>query len=248
MVSILCKIIHFPAYNQLLLHSHNKLFVNSITGQILWRQVLERDEQMQHLHVGKDLISISSSPMVFVRAWDKSNGYLLWEWTLFQQKSEGAKWLVEKNRLYHMVPLNQQLEISIFSLESGTDLGSKKVAAAWMVPNQFSCAVAGPNYVCATKDSFYWISPLDASAAFQEVPLAKFEIKTGALPQVVEVGENSFALKLPGGVQTVFLMGDKGPKAVHETALSTSLLATAPGSNIMFKLENKAEVIYFDHI
>jgi len=200
---------------------------------------------MQHLHVGKDLISISSSPLVFVRAWDKSNGYLLWEWTLSQQKAEGAKWLVEKNRLYHIVPLNKQLEISIFSVESGTDLGSAKVAAEWMLPNQFSCALAGPNYVCVTKDSFYWISALDATV-FQEIPLAKFEIKTGALPQVVEVGENSFSLKLPGGLQTVFLMGDKGPKAVHETALSTSLLATAPGSNIMFKLENKAEVIKLD--
>lgn len=111
-----------------------------------------------------------------------------------------------------------------------------------MVPNQFSCALAGLNYICATKDSFYWISALDATG-FQEVPLSKFEIKSGALPQLVEVGENSFALKLPGGLQTVFLMGDKGPKAVHETAPSASLLATALGSNIMFKLENKPEVI-----
>jgi len=215
-----------------------------VPGQILWRQVLEKDEQVQHLHVGKEMISISSSPLVYVRAWDKANGFLLWEWTLNQQEAEGAQWLVEKNRIYHIVPLNQQLEVSSFSLESGSELGSKKVPASWLVQNQYSCALVGANYVCATKDSFFWASVLD-STAFEEISLAKFDIKAGAVPQVVGVGENSFALKLPGGQQTVFLMGDKGPKAVHETSLSTSLLATNLGTNVMFKLENQQGVNIF---
>ncbi|CAB3376133.1 Hypothetical predicted protein [Cloeon dipterum] len=209
------------------------------SGNILWQQVLEKDESVQHMHVGKELVSVSGGPRVHVRAWDKTNGLLAWEWSLSQQQSARARWAVDKGRLYHVVPLDGQLEVSAFSLESGFDLGSRRLAAPWTAGGAYDCVLVGATVVCVTQHSFYWTSLADGGA-FAEVPLASFDLTPAAVPVLSGVGELAFSLRLPGK-QTVFLMGDKGPRAIHEASATASLLATPFDSNIMFKLENKPD-------
>ena len=71
-------------------HSSKRLFVgtesnviaalNSRTGSIIWRQVLEESEQALDSLLYRDNVLVSSSSAgKFIRLWDTSNGALLWE-------------------------------------------------------------------------------------------------------------------------------------------------------------------------
>ena len=71
-------------------HSSKRLFVgtesnviaaiNSRTGGILWRQVLEESEKILDTLLYRENVLVSSSSAgKFIRSWDTSNGALLWE-------------------------------------------------------------------------------------------------------------------------------------------------------------------------
>lgn len=83
-------------------HSSKRLFVgtesnviaalNSRTGSILWRQVLEESEEVLDTLLYHDNVLVSSSSAgKFIRSWDTSNGALLWEAIGKSDSSPGKK-------------------------------------------------------------------------------------------------------------------------------------------------------------
>lgn len=95
------------------------------TGEIIWRQVLERDDRgkIQYLHFINDetsnsnsvrlsnkrdddgsLITVTGTTLILMRGWNVRTGNLAWEWSFTPNTSVDSHWFYEKSIIYQVVP------------------------------------------------------------------------------------------------------------------------------------------------
>ena len=107
--------------------------LNSRTGNLIWRRVLERSSNTidKLLHFSDHLISLSGRGK-FLRSWDPANGNIIWENTLavdesLQEKASGLKSVdvVASDELMDIFVMAGN-NIKAFSIASGKEIWSKE--------------------------------------------------------------------------------------------------------------------------
>lgn len=132
--------VHFdgsPANNKRIIVSSEEnvlAALNSRTGNLIWRRVLERSNNTidKLLHVSDNLISLSGRGK-FLRSWDPASGNIIWENTLavdesFQERASGLKSVdvVASNELTDNIFVMAGNNIKAFSIASGKEIWSKE--------------------------------------------------------------------------------------------------------------------------
>lgn len=115
--------------------------MNLKSGQVLWRQVLERAQQgqIQYMHVDSEVISVSGNNPWLVRTWDPATGRLLWEWSLaFATQANRVHWFVSDVKLYQVSPaLDSHIEVTSYNVHTGQNKGTTtKISAPWITDLQ----------------------------------------------------------------------------------------------------------------
>lgn len=126
------------------------LFLKS--GDIAWRQVLERGAQgqLQLMAVDSEVVTVSGTGPFVVRGWNPSAGYLHYEW-LIQSEKERSKvlWAYNQGRLYQ-VSLNEGspgvAEVVTYNVRSGTKLALYSINLPGV--KNTNCRFAGLYVVC----------------------------------------------------------------------------------------------------
>lgn len=139
------------------------------TGDILWRQVFERDIRgdIKFLHVNTDpkgvaspqssaiatdVITVSGTNPSIVRSWNANTGNLVSEWFLTPNAPERAEhgfWFHSENYLHHVIPVwGSHLEVTGYHPFTGQQrkTTSSKLLASWIAPE--NCVLAKPFYAC----------------------------------------------------------------------------------------------------
>ncbi|XP_037947032.1 ER membrane protein complex subunit 1 isoform X2 [Teleopsis dalmanni] len=160
------------------------------TGEILWRQVLEKLPRgsLKLLQVtaasgdssntaaaransnhGFDMLTVQGHAPAIVRGWNANSAHLEWEWSLMPlqpDRAETAYWFYQKALLYHVVPVwNSHLEVTQYFATSGHPTGTtNKISAAWITKEQ--CTSSGVFYTCTSGDK---LISIDLTAAQPKV-------------------------------------------------------------------------------
>ncbi|XP_039750200.1 ER membrane protein complex subunit 1 isoform X2 [Pararge aegeria] len=128
--------------------------LNLKTGQVVWRHVFESASSgnIQLLHVGEKITTVTGSNPYLVRGWDSASGVLMWEWTLALQNDQQAvysEWWVQNNKLVHLLPvIGSHLEVTMYNLLTGSNRGAtSKLPAVW---NNDGCVLTAPYYTCVS--------------------------------------------------------------------------------------------------
>lgn len=112
--------------------------LNVKTGNLLWRQVLEKSEQgqIQHLHVDTEIVTISGNNPWLIRGWNPSAGHILWEWSLAlsYQGYHKIDWCVQDNKLINIVLVpSSHIEVTRYVLNTGFNNGTtSKITTPWL--------------------------------------------------------------------------------------------------------------------
>ncbi|XP_023945986.2 ER membrane protein complex subunit 1 [Bicyclus anynana] len=130
--------------------------LNLKTGQVVWRHVFETASagNIQLLHVGEKVTTVTGSNPYLVRGWNSATGVLMWEWSLTlqnAQQTDYSEWLVQNNMLVHMLPVfGSHLEVTMYNLLTGSNRGAtSRLSAAW---SNDGCILTGPYYTCVSGD------------------------------------------------------------------------------------------------
>ncbi|XP_045768003.1 ER membrane protein complex subunit 1 isoform X1 [Maniola jurtina] len=130
--------------------------LNLKTGQVVWRHVFESASagNIQLLHVGDKITTVTGSNPYLVRGWDPATGVLMWEWSLILQNDERAdysEWWVQNNMLVHLLPaFGSHLEVTMYNLLTGGNRGAtSKLPAIW---SNDGCILTAPYYTCVSGD------------------------------------------------------------------------------------------------
>lgn len=109
------------------------------SGQILWRQVLEKAHQgkIQYLNVDRDVVTVSGTSPWLVRTWDSATGRILTEWSFALStpvRDRKVWWHLSKDTLTQVVVTEKlHFEISRYDVRSGYNNGTtEKVLAPWI--------------------------------------------------------------------------------------------------------------------
>lgn len=112
------------------------------SGNILWRQILEREPLGKILYLSpsssSEAIIVSGGSKPLVRSFDSINGALGWEWPLPGELNlDTVIWAVSTDKLY-AVSVNNGLEFVVhqFSLRSGAQTGKWQNNAPWAHKNK----------------------------------------------------------------------------------------------------------------
>ncbi|CAH0723536.1 unnamed protein product, partial [Brenthis ino] len=131
--------------------------LNLKTGQVVWRHVFESASagNIQLLHVGEKVTTVTGSNPYLVRGWDTATGILLWEWSLTLQDdtiSEYSEWWVQNNMLVHMLPVfGSHVEVTMYNLLTGNNRGAtSKLPAIW---TNEGCVLSAPYYICVSGEA-----------------------------------------------------------------------------------------------
>ncbi|XP_030246797.1 ER membrane protein complex subunit 1 isoform X2 [Drosophila navojoa] len=142
------------------------------TGEIIWRQVLEKkprgDIKLLQVsgfaddssdtaaapmgsHLGFDMMTVQGHAPALVRGWNTNIGTIEWEWSIMPlntERAQDAVWFYSNSILYHVVPAwRSHIEVTSYFATSGHTTGStSKIMAAWINPE--SCLLSGSFYVC----------------------------------------------------------------------------------------------------
>lgn len=133
------------------------------TGNILWRQVLEKNEQGNIVYFHSDGITIVTvSQNKLVRVWNPNEGSLLTEWT-FPLDFRSVQFMVDGGNFYavELSPQNQLISVHTYKLGAGTvnDV-VKKVPASWL--NENSQCLTSQNYLaCLNKGVLKVLAPAE---------------------------------------------------------------------------------------
>ncbi|XP_050349636.1 ER membrane protein complex subunit 1 isoform X1 [Nymphalis io] len=125
--------------------------LNLKTGQVVWRHVFESTStgNIQLLHVGEKITTVTGSNPYLVRGWDSNTGVLIWEWSLMVQNdlAEYSQWWVQNNMLVHVLPVfGSHIEVTMYNLLTGSNRGaSSMLPAVWTSER---CILTAPHYVC----------------------------------------------------------------------------------------------------
>ncbi|XP_049962865.1 ER membrane protein complex subunit 1 isoform X2 [Schistocerca serialis cubense] len=221
--------------------------LNSKSGQILWRQVLEKGGQGDIHFLGVDgsaVVTVSGDKVLTLRGWDQNAGYLLWEWPLPLQLSldrlKVSKWFVNSGNLYHVEPEAQkQVTVTVFKLVTGAKFGGSKLQSPWLGDDS-RCAVTSTYLACVgAVDGRVYSSNLMLSEAADEVaagPIAQMTMLTS-------LGELRDLRAVPGvrpmllavdklGTTAVIAVGPKGLSVLdYKLTQPVEFVATAVGDD-----------------
>ncbi|KAK7866597.1 hypothetical protein R5R35_010431 [Gryllus longicercus] len=128
--------------------------LNLKSGNIIWRQVLEKKEQgtIHFMNITSEaVITVSGTNPVNVRGWDLNGGFLLWDWSfplhVFISSEEENKWFLSDTelKLYH-ISLGSEIIVKPYELTSGRALEGSKLPLP--LASKPSCVVAAPYIAC----------------------------------------------------------------------------------------------------
>lgn len=126
------------------------------TGELTWRQVLEKGPQgeIKFMHADSEVITVSGNGPFIVRGWNLANGYSHFEWNSFNdadEPHENVLWTYHHGKLYKVVMLDSQqvARIISYNVRSGGQLAAYTVN----IPG-FSrkCKAIGINLVCLSNN------------------------------------------------------------------------------------------------
>lgn len=182
---------HFPSFtNELLLATTDQNVVAGLvakTGDILWRQILEKDSRGQIQfsttftetsanHPQPTFLTINGvgNPSL-VRGWDPTNGNLLWEWSLTlanPERIEAEYWFYDNLMLYHVLAYwGSHLEVTQYMASSGQQLksGTSRITTPWIVRD--ACVLAKPFFVCGIKSQVLAVNLVSDNGELFSKPL-----------------------------------------------------------------------------
>ncbi|XP_053696909.1 ER membrane protein complex subunit 1 [Sabethes cyaneus] len=167
--------------------------ISAKTGEILWRQVLEKGSRgdIKLLHVpaqgfeiqstgnrfsrASDIITVSGVSPTLIRGWNPNTGALEWEWSILPtspEKAERGQWFKNEINLYHVVPvLGSHIEVTEYIATSGQQVKqtTSRISAAWIRDEK--CVLVAPFYACALQDQIMAIDLLSDNAQIIARPL-----------------------------------------------------------------------------
>uniref|UniRef100_A0A1L8D9I9 ER membrane protein complex subunit 1 n=2 Tax=Nyssomyia neivai TaxID=330878 RepID=A0A1L8D9I9_9DIPT len=142
------------------------------TGDILWRQVLEKSPRgdIKHAAFYTDTQSVASQSTVLtvsghtptlIRGWNPTEGLLMWEWSLTSNYPElkDDLWFYDNLMVYHVIPFwDSHIEVTQYYASTGQQLrpGSSKISAAWIKKGK--CVLATPFFVCAIENQLIGVN------------------------------------------------------------------------------------------
>ncbi|GAB0095170.1 ER membrane protein complex subunit 1 [Sergentomyia squamirostris] len=166
------------------------------SGEILWRQVLERNQRGDIKHAAfytdtqsqvpqTTLLTVSGHTPALVRGWNPTTGVLLWEWSLTSHYPESREdlWFTDNLMLYHVIPFwGSHIEVTQYYASTGQQLktGSSKISAAWMKEGR--CVLAAPFFACAIENQVIVMNLISDNGQLFTKPLTKVSPEA---PQVI---------------------------------------------------------------
>ncbi|XP_055587315.1 ER membrane protein complex subunit 1 isoform X2 [Uranotaenia lowii] len=183
--------------------------ISAKTGDILWRQVLEKSPRgdIKMLHVPSltngiqfggsrsnrafDIITVTGVSPALIRGWNPNTGTLEWEWSLVPtslEKAEHSFWFLEDSLLYNVVPVwGSHLEVTEYQASSGQQpkQTTSRISAAWIKPER--CIMSSSFFVCTIDRQ---LLALDLTAENPQVTMRDLDIPASNSPMPV-VGDAS---------------------------------------------------------
>ncbi|XP_054268217.1 ER membrane protein complex subunit 1 isoform X2 [Macrosteles quadrilineatus] len=119
------------------------------TGEIVWRQILERDDngKVQLLHVDGEMVTVTGSGPFTVRGWNANSGSLLYEWSITTASGPSIRWSIYRGKLYLVNIVDSQVEVSAYNLRTGGEPNSYTIPLTDFPKDQSKVALAGVNLV-----------------------------------------------------------------------------------------------------
>lgn len=193
--------------------------LNSKTGDILWRKVLEKGDRgsIRLLHVPnnwersgvpeEELITVSGSSPALIRGWNARTGNIEWEWTLTPSTVQAATngfWFYDTLYLYHVVPVfGSHLELTAYFGSTGQQVKSTttRLTSPWI--GQDSCVLASTVYACVVKGKVIGIDLIAESNELLTKPLngdwnGKKPIALKGADATIIIGEDIYSLRTEG--------------------------------------------------
>lgn len=182
---------HFPSFtNDLILATTEENVVAAVvtkTGDLLWRQILEKESRGRIQFSATFTETAANSPQPtfltingvgnpsLVRGWDPMNGNLLWEWSLTlnsPDRVEAEYWFYDNLVLYHVLAFwGSHLEVTQYMASSGQQLksGTSRITTPWIVKD--SCVLAKPFFVCGIKSQVLAVNLISDNGELVSKPL-----------------------------------------------------------------------------
>lgn len=181
--------------------------ISAKTGEIIWRQVLEKSPRgdIKLMYVPKqrnglqstgnrqnrafDVITVTGASPALVRGWNSNTGTLEWEWSLIPtsvEKADNALWFMNGGNLYHVVPVwGSHIEVTGYISTSGEQLKptTTRISTPWIKHDR--CVISDTLFVCSINEQIFAIDLLSDNAQIITKPLDA----SASLPPQAVAGE-----------------------------------------------------------
>ncbi|XP_055697417.1 ER membrane protein complex subunit 1 isoform X2 [Phlebotomus papatasi] len=190
------------------------------TGDILWRQVLEKSPRGDIKHAAfymdtqsvtpqSTLLTVSGQTPTLIRGWNPTEGFLMWEWSLTSHYPDRDDlWFSENLMLYHVIPFwDSHIELTQYYASTGQQLkpGSSKISAAWIKKGK--CVLAVPFFVCAIETQVIGVNLISENGQiFSKTLLKPAQSAPRIIPglratilvndEVINLEDSGFSLKM----------------------------------------------------
>ncbi|KAK6629962.1 hypothetical protein RUM43_003783 [Polyplax serrata] len=225
------------------------------TGDIIWRQILESDDNgtIKLLSIDKEILTISGTNSPLVRGWDMEHGYLLWEWGL-NPYSELTNWIFLRQKLIQIdFNASSHLTATMYQISTGKKVKTQIIPATWLIPEK--CVLQNEVVACISSDkSLYSVKITEESDdivisihhrslldLFKEDIGGSLKTTTGKLPVIsVNVGNEDVAIVLQPEIHVLKTKG-QFPKVFSSTSLDqhTSIATSVALVEEMLHVESK---------
>jgi len=198
------------------------------TGEILWRQILERDAQgvVQLMHVDVEMVTVTGSSPYKVRGWNTNNGNLLYEWSIPTARWEEVLWGVQQGKLYMVSVGETQAEVSVYN----TRLGGEPVTHTLSLPGKTKVVLAGLSLVYVHNQRLVSVSVTGSSPPLQldlpsPSPSHQLTVVPGSSDQVViQVGQRLVAVSADNLLLLTTQVQEGSNIAVHSYTADHNIL------------------------
>lgn len=152
--------------------------VNAKSGDILWRQTLEKsprgdikllyvnsNQKSVSMHnsnnAGSDIITVSGYNPALVRNWNGNSGNIQSEWFLTPiapEKAEKSFWFYYENYIYQVIPVwGSHLEVTAYHPFTGQQkkTTTSKINTPWIAKD--ICVLSEPFFACVINDKLFGI-------------------------------------------------------------------------------------------
>ncbi|XP_071439248.1 ER membrane protein complex subunit 1 isoform X2 [Hetaerina americana] len=147
---------------------------------LIWRQVLEKDDQgvINLLHVGPEILTVSGSNPVYVRKWDANYGFITMDATIQSKHLESPgdkKWTLKSGVLYQVhLNLPSQISVSTYSAYGGAELSYRLIPSQW-ASKSTRCIVIGGLLACLQDKLLRAIDLYEEDSTFKIIRLPFLE-------------------------------------------------------------------------